>query len=273
MQQDFQNTNRKVKPLKKFGQNYLLDKNILRKIVDCVNIGEADTVLEIGPGTGALTEMLVETKANIVAVEIDTRVIEKLNLLFPRVRTINADILKINLNELFSDDKKPITVVGNIPYNITSPILFKLIEFRERISSAVLMMQLEVAQRIMSSVNTKEYGILSAYLTAYTEPDLCFKVSPNVFYPKPKVYSAVVRFDFKKNTQVVNDSIYLSLLKSAFSMRRKTLKNCLAGSIFETIDLRKFGIDPVQRAESVPVENFIAVANFAAHQLDKNIAS
>jgi len=269
MQQDFQNTNRKVKPLKKFGQNYLKDKNILRKIADEMHLLEGDVVIEIGPGTGALTEFLVEKCKNIFAVEIDSRVIADLENRFPEVKTIHADFLKFNLGGIFQSANKKVRIAGNIPYNITSPILFKLIEARAMVSDAVLMMQLEVAQRILSQPNSKEYGILSAFINAYAKPELCFKVSPNVFYPKPKVSSAVMRFSFFNETPILNDKLYLQLIKTAFSKRRKTLKNCFADTIFEAVNLKECGIDPSQRAETIPVEGFITLANYSHTILGK----
>jgi len=261
MQQEFQNTNRKFKPLKKFGQNYLKDKNILRKIAEEMNISEDDVVVEIGPGTGALTEFLVEKCKNIFAVEIDTRVTTDLQTRFPSIKIIQNDFLKFDLQSLAESVGKKLRIVGNIPYNITSPILFKLIESRKFVADAVLMMQLEVAQRILSKPNSREYGILSAFLNAYTKPELLFKVSPNVFYPKPKVFSAVMRFSLMEEVPIANDKIYLQLIKAAFSKRRKTLKNCLADTIFETLDLKECGIDPIQRAETLSVDDFTALAN------------
>ena len=269
MQQEFQNTNRKFKPLKKFGQNYLKDKNILRKIAEEMNILEEDVVVEIGPGTGALTEFLVEKCKNIFAVEIDSRVVADLQTRFPSVQVIQKDFLKFDLQTIFSKENKRLRVVGNIPYNITSPILFKLIESHAIISDAVLMMQLEVAQRILSKPNSKEYGILSAFINAYAKPELLFKVSPNVFYPKPKVFSAVMRFTLIDNVAIADDKIYLQLIKAAFSKRRKTLKNCFADTIFETLDLKECGIDPIQRAETLSIENFITLANLSHSNLGK----
>lgn len=263
MQQEFQNTNRKFKPLKKFGQNYLKDKNILRKIAEEMNILEEDFVVEIGPGTGALTEFLAEKCKNVFAVEIDSRVIEDLQNRFPAIQTIHRDFLKFDLRTISGAAGKKVRIVGNIPYNITSPILFKLIESRKFVADAVLMMQLEVAQRILSIPNSKEYGILSAYINAYTKPELLFKVSPNVFYPKPKVFSAVMRFNLIEEALIADDKLYLKLIKAAFSKRRKTLKNCFADTIFETLDLKKCGIDPIQRAETLSVNDFMTLANLS----------
>ncbi|MFA4924394.1 MAG: 16S rRNA (adenine(1518)-N(6)/adenine(1519)-N(6))-dimethyltransferase RsmA [Ignavibacteriaceae bacterium] len=269
MQQEFRNTNKNFKPLKKFGQNYLKDKNILRKIAEGMNIQQDDVIIEIGPGTGALTEFLVDKCKNLYAVEIDSRVISDLQNRFPSVQTIHHDFLKFDLQTISQTADKKVRIVGNIPYNITSPILFKLIEARSLVSDAILMMQLEVAQRILSKPNSKEYGILSVFINAYAEPALCFKVSPNVFYPKPKVFSAVMQFNFLNEVPIEDDKIFLQLVKTAFSKRRKTLKNCFANTIFEMLDLKQSGIDPSQRAETLSVNDFITLANLSHSILGK----
>jgi len=256
MQQEFQNTNRKFKPLKKFGQNYLKDKNILRKIAEEMNILEDNVVVEIGPGTGALTEFLVEKSKNIHAVEIDTRVTADLQTRFPFIKIIQSDFLKFDLQSLSESVGKKLRIVGNIPYNITSPILFKLIESRKFVADAVLMMQLEVAQRILSKPNSKEYGILSAFLNAYTKPELLFKVSP-------------MSFNLINEVPIADDKLYLKLIKAAFSKRRKTLKNCFADTIFESLDLIKCGIDPIQRAETLSVNDFMTLANLSHSMVGK----
>jgi len=263
MQQEFKNTNTKFKPLKKFGQNYLKDKNILRNITEKMDIQPDDFIVEIGPGTGALTEFLFEKCKNLFAVEIDTRVIADLQSNFPNVKVIQHDFIKFDLETITKPGNKKLRVVGNIPYNITSPILFKLIASRALVSDAIMMMQLEVAQRILSKPNSKEYGILAVFINAYATPELCFKVSPNVFYPKPKVFSAVMQFNFLDEVPIQNDKIFLQLVKTAFSKRRKTLKNCFADTPFESLDLKLCGIDPVQRAETLSVEDFIALANIS----------
>jgi len=261
MQQEYQNTNRKLKPLKKFGQNFLKDKNILRKIAEEMDIQPDDVIIEIGPGTGALTESLIEKSKNVFAVEIDSRVIADLQSNFPDIKVIQHDFIKFDLQTIPKPAEKKLRIVGNIPYNITSPILFKLIEARALVSDAIMMMQLEVAQRILSSPNSKEYGILAVFINAYAKPELCFKVSPNVFYPKPKVFSAVMRFTFLEHVPITDDKIFLQLVKTAFSKRRKTLKNCFADTIFETLDLKQCGIDPVRRAETLSIDDFIMLAN------------
>ncbi|OGV91437.1 MAG: ribosomal RNA small subunit methyltransferase A, partial [Melioribacter sp. RIFOXYB12_FULL_38_5] len=184
----------KLKPLKRFGQNYLVDKNTIQRIVNQFSPNEDDNVVEIGPGQGALTSLLSKTVKHYRAIEIDKRVIDDLRLSYPKVDFINQDFLEIELKELAGDKK--LRVIGNIPYNITSPIIFKLIEERESISDAMMMVQYEVAKRIVGKPRTKDYGILSVLTNYFAETELCFKIPPTVFYPKPNVDSAIVSFKF-----------------------------------------------------------------------------
>ncbi|MCX7610073.1 MAG: 16S rRNA (adenine(1518)-N(6)/adenine(1519)-N(6))-dimethyltransferase RsmA, partial [Ignavibacterium sp.] len=211
-----------IKPLKKFGQNYLIDKNIIKKIIDIINPQPDDTIIEIGPGKGALTEYLAKYDSKVYAVEIDKRVIGSLENRFPNIEFINQDFLEINLSQ-FNTDK--IRLVGNIPYNITSPILFKIFENNILIKDAVLMVQYEVAKRMTAKVRNKDYGILAVLLQYFSETEICFKVSPNVFYPKPKVFSAVVRINLLKRENSKFNKTFISVVKAAFGNRRKMLKN------------------------------------------------
>ena len=190
----------KVKPLKRFGQNYLKDINILKKIVDEVNPRPGDNILEIGPGQGALTGELLKRIDRITAVEIDNRVIEILKEKFSRLEIVEGDFLSMDLNEFTQGNKKKLRVTGNIPYNLTSPILFKLIEMNELVNDAILMVQYEVSKRMTAQKGTKDYGILAVLLKYFTDTKICFRVSPNVFYPKPKVFSAVVHIILSLNT-------------------------------------------------------------------------
>jgi len=269
MQPEIQNSARKYKPLKKFGQNYLLDNNILNKISDEMALMQDDVVVEIGPGNGALTRFLVDRCNSVFAIEIDSRVIADLQNRFPSVQVIEHDFIKFDLSTIAKTTNKKLRIAGNIPYNITSPILFKLIASRALVADAILMMQLEVAQRILAKPHTKEYGILAVFINAYATPELCFKVSPNVFYPKPKVSSAVMRFKLLEDVPIQDDKLFLQLVKTAFSKRRKTLKNCFANTIFESLDLTQCGIEPSQRAETLSVNDFIALANLSYSFLGK----
>ncbi|MCX7875766.1 MAG: 16S rRNA (adenine(1518)-N(6)/adenine(1519)-N(6))-dimethyltransferase RsmA [Melioribacteraceae bacterium] len=251
----------KVKPLKRFGQNYLQDKNTIQKIVDIFSPKEDDLIIEIGPGQGALTKYLSDKSKKYFAIEIDKRVIDDLINNFPNVIFINQDFLTINLYEtvkhLISENSK-IRIIGNIPYNITSPILFKLIENRNIINDALLMTQHEVAKRIVAKPNTKDYSILSVLLNYFTTPEYCFKISRNVFYPKPNVDSAIIKIDFSKNkTTDIDDDKFIKVVKACFGNRRKTLKNSLSNSQLKNIDLNKINFDFSKRAEQLEIEDFI----------------
>lgn len=253
----------KVLPLKRFGQNYLQDQNIIRKIITEIDPKENNLIIEIGPGQGALTQYLVESKANFIAIEIDKRVIEDLQNRFTNLNLEQKDFLKLDLTKFsYSFDKK-IRVVGNIPYNITSPILFKLFENNTIIEDAVFMVQCEVAKRMTSKIGSKDYGILSVLLEYFGNTKLAFKVSPNVFYPKPNVHSAVVHIHFNaiRNNSEFN-SMFKSIVKSSFGNRRKTLKNSLSNGIFAGVDFSDCGIDLTLRAEQLTIDDFIKLTEF-----------
>jgi len=251
------------KPKKRFGQNFLQDENILNKIVKEINPQPDDLIIEIGPGYGALTQKLLPATENLIAVEIDNELAKDLKERFPELNLINEDFLETDLSKLSSQDKK-LRVVGNIPYNITSPILFKLIENSKLIKDAVFMVQLEVAKRMTSDRGTKDYGILAVVLKYFTETELCFKISPNVFYPKPKVYSALVHINFKSILQPQEEQkLFIQIVKASFGNRRKTLKNSLSNSIFHKIDFSNSGIDLSLRAENLSVDDFVILTRHA----------
>lgn len=253
-----------VKPIKRFGQNFLKDKNILRKITEVINPQENDKIIEIGPGEGALTKLLSNSGADVTAIEIDKRVIEHLKETYPEVKIINQDFLEIDLTQFESFDLR---VVGNIPYNITSPIIFKLIENYNLIRDAVFMVQYEVAKRMTAKKGTKDYGILSVLLSYFADTEFCFKVSPNVFYPKPKVFSAVVKIKFKKNLDESLNKIFVQIVKAAFGNRRKTLKNSLSNSIFAQLNFSGCDVDLSLRAEQLDLSDFIKLAEFARENI------
>lgn len=258
-----------LKPLKRFGQNYLKDQNILEKIVRLVDPKPDDQIIEIGPGKGALTEKLSNNFTNLTAIEIDKRVTEELTEKFSSVKFIQDDFLKINLDDYFIGKK--IRVVGNIPYNLTSPILFKLISHNEIISDTVLMVQFEVAKRMNAVQGTKDYGILSVLLLFFAEVNLAFKVSPNAFFPKPNVDSAVVHIKF---SDVPYDKkfqkLFISTVKACFGNRRKMLKNSLRNSIFGEINFENSGIDLTKRAEQLSIKEFIKLTTYISNYADHN---
>ncbi len=253
----------KIKPLKKFGQNYLTDQNVLKKIADEISPELNDIVIEIGPGLGNLTRHLYGRSNKMYAFEIDTRVIENLQTEFPELILVNMDFLKADLTEIYNSEKNKLRVIGNVPYNITSPILFKLFESNTIVKDAVFLVQYEVAKRMTSQKGTKDWGILSVLLNYFGETKFCFKVSPNVFYPRPNVDSAVVHinFDDSKNDPEFN-KLFIKIVKAAFGNRRKTLKNSLNNSIFKELDFSGCGIDLSLRAEQLDIEDFIRLTEY-----------
>ena len=253
----------RVKPLKRFGQNYLQDQNILNKIVREIDPKPEDEIVEIGPGQGALTAKLFEKITSLTAVEIDKRVADDLQLKFPGLKLVIDDFVNLNLNEFKKKKDKKLRIVGNIPYNLTSPILFHLIKYNDIVRDSVLMVQHEVAKRMSSSKGTKDYGILSVILKYFADVKYCFKVSPNVFYPKPKVDSAVVHVRFKDmKISKEEKQTFINIVKASFGNRRKTLKNSLSNSIFKELNFADSGIDLSLRAEQLGVNDFIRLAEF-----------
>lgn len=262
----------KLQPLKRFGQNYLIDKNIINKIIREFDPKLSDVIIEIGPGTGALTSVLIDKVSKLTAVEIDKRVVEKLKEELPKVRIINEDFLKVKLSDI-TTSKQKVRIIGNIPYNITSPILFKLIEERSLISDAMLMVQYEVAKRITAKRGTKDYGILSVLMNYFAETKLCFKISPNVFYPKPKVFSAIIQIKFYDFLSTeIDDKLFIKTVKAAFGNRRKTLRNSLSNSIFRSKNsdlsnkLESLSHLLSKRAEDLSIQDFIELSKMIKEQ-------
>ncbi len=249
------------KPKKRFGQNFLQDENILNKILREINPQPNDEIIEIGPGYGALTQKLLSATKNLIAVEIDNELAKELKHNFPDLKILNKDFLEIDLSKLNSKEKR-LRVVGNIPYNITSPILFKLIVNNKLIEDAVFMVQLEVAKRMTADRGSRDYGILAVVLKYFTDTKLCFKISPNVFYPKPKVFSGLIHIRFKElNKPEEEQKLFIEIVKAAFGNRRKVLKNSFSNSIFHEIDFSNSGVDLSRRAENLSVDDFTKLAN------------
>ncbi len=257
----------KVKPLKRFGQNYLHDKNIIKKIVGEINPLPDDTILEIGPGRGALTELIYGKTEKFIAVEIDSRVITDLGSKFPNLQLIQKDFLKVDISTIIDSNKKKLRIIGNIPYNLTSSIIFKTIRNADLIEDAVLMVQNEVAKRMTAKKGSKDYGILTVLLNYFTNTEISFKVSPNAFYPKPKVTSAIVHLRFKElSISKEKMEMFISIVKACFGNRRKTLKNSLSNSIFKELNFSNSGIDLSLRAEQLDVKDFLVLTEFTLNQ-------
>jgi len=259
----------KYRPKKRFGQNFLVDDNISRKIVKSLEITEDDTVIEIGPGQGALTKHLINETNRFLAVEIDIKAAEDLKS--KGYNVIEKDFLEFDLDVDLPEKFKGrnIKIVGNIPYNITSGILFKLLDSVVKIDSCVIMIQKEVAERLVAKVNTKQYGILAVQFQATANVKQLFNVPPTAFFPKPDVTSSVIRITFGHNENVIkNVSIFKEFVRSAFSKRRKTLKNSLK-DFFEKheLNINDFELDFKRRAESLTVKEFIDLSNLIAEKI------
>lgn len=215
-----------IRPKKSLGQHFLTDQNIIEKIASSIPAEEGHRVIEIGPGTGALTEALLEKFSDVHAVELDQRAIEVLNEKYPDLPVHHQDVLKVDWDEL-SIEKAKTHVVGNLPYYITSQILFALLESRTMLADALLMMQKEVAERLVSDIRTKDYGILSVQTQLMCTPEILFSVSRHCFNPSPKVESAVVRLVFDKGELECSDTNLKTVVRTAFNQRRKKLSNAL----------------------------------------------
>jgi len=245
---------------KRWGQHFLIDPNIARKIARLVDIHAGDRIVEIGPGQGFLTQFFLQLDVSIVAVEVDQRYVEFLRQRFsnnPNLVIIHQDFLKVDLSEL-AGTANSLKVVGNIPYNITSPVLFKLVENRFLIQKAVLMVQKELAQRIVAVPGSKDYGIVSILMQTFCSPRWAFSVSAEVFRPKPKVESAVIEIFFKSPyaAEVDDVSRYMRLVKTAFQQRRKKLRNSLRGVVdFSSAIACNFDFD--RRPEQISIEQWI----------------
>ncbi|MBZ0203127.1 MAG: 16S rRNA (adenine(1518)-N(6)/adenine(1519)-N(6))-dimethyltransferase RsmA [Ignavibacteria bacterium] len=253
-------TEKKIYPKKSLGQNYLVDNNICKSIVDTFNIHTTDHVIEIGPGQGAITKYVLERTKNYTGIELDSNNFRLLQQYFPSAEFLNVDFMDYQITHACDGNK--VRFIGNIPYNITTPIVFKLMDSRNCITDAQLMIQEEVALRIAANPNSKEYGIPSVLLQAFSKPELKFKVSKNCFYPKPKVDSRIIYFDFgiSKENNIKNIEFFRKFVKTAFSQRRKTLRNSLK-SLEIDLNASANGFDFNRRAESLSVDEFITLAD------------
>lgn len=265
-----------ITPKKSYGQNFLNDKNIIHKIINLIDCKQDDLIIEIGPGNGALTEFLILEKVNLVAIEFDSRAVDFLNQQYPKSKYQNFELIYNDirniklLNLLQKYEKKQLKVVGNIPYNISSDILFWLFEQAQYIDKAIIMFQKEVALRIVAQPKTKEYGIISIASDLVSNTSKKFDVSPSCFYPKPKVTSSVIEiiFDTRKYNNL-NFKAIMKLVKSSFNQRRKVLKNSLKNYLnLNNIDLNQFINNNAElellfkkRAEELSTENFIKLLN------------
>ncbi|MEX1138006.1 MAG: 16S rRNA (adenine(1518)-N(6)/adenine(1519)-N(6))-dimethyltransferase RsmA [Bacteroidota bacterium] len=248
-----------VVPKKSLGQNFLRDENIARKIAAEIDPKRNDVLLEIGPGTGALTAYLAGATDHYLGVEVDPRSLELLRTRFPKAEFLQKSILDVRLDDLERRFGSKIRVAGNIPYYITSEILFWIIDQRTHVTDAVLMMQLEVARRLTAKPRTKDYGILSVVTQLYGAPLIAFKVSPNSFFPVPAVDSALVHITMRQDVPSHNEDLLRHMVRGTFGKRRKTLYNGLRYAGYPQGSLKQLTADLSRRPEELSVEEFLAL--------------
>ena len=258
----------KLRADKKLGQNFLIDENVVHQIVAAAELSEADTVLEVGPGIGTLTQGLAESKARVVAVELDTRLLPVLATTlngYDNVRVVHGDILKVNIMEEVGAPS--FKVCANLPYYITTPIIFALLEKRLPMERLVAMVQKEVAERMAAQPGGKEYGALSVAIQYYTETKIAFIVPPTSFIPAPAVDSAVIvcKRREKPPVEVCDEGLFFRVVKAAFSLRRKMLSNSLKNMGIKSEQVAKWlelaGVDGKRRAETLSLEDFAKLTN------------
>ncbi len=273
--------NDRYRPDKKFGQHFLIDGHIADRIVDSAGIKSDDTVLEIGPGKGVLTERLLERTCNVTAVEIDRNLSMLLKEKFDErngFKLVEADILHVDLNELFKDVSGRIKVVSNIPYNISTPIIELLCRNRKLVSDAVLMVQKEVARRLLSGPGSKDYGLTTLNLALCAKGRRVMDVKPEAFNPRPEVMSSVISLVFSEKLlySLESEDIFRTITGVAFRQRRKMVRNTLVPyMILQGISksdalglLTSGGINPMSRPETLGVEDFVNVSNAINTALD-----
>lgn len=253
---------------KKLGQNFLIRRSVVDEIVAAAELTAGEPVLEIGPGIGTLTQGLAQSGAAVTAVELDRRLLEVLDTTlaqYNNVRIIHGDVLKVNIPEIMNH--KPFKVVANLPYYITTPIIMSLLEMKLPIERLVVMVQREVAERMVAQPGTKAYGALSVAVQYYTEPSIVMDVPPRAFMPAPEVTSAVIccRLREKPPVEVADEKLFFRVVKAAFAQRRKTFSNTMktTGLDKETVAsiLAKANIDGARRGETFSLQELADVAN------------
>jgi len=256
----------RLRPKKSLGQHFLHDPNIVRKILAAIGADREDVVLEIGPGEGALTRHLVKVVKTLVAVEIDERAVERLRgELGGSVQILHQDVLELDLRRIASDTgaHRGLRVVGNIPYNITTPILFAVLDQRKVVRDATLMMQREVAHRLVAVPGTKDYGILSVFCRVFADVQLLFDVSPKVFVPQPAVTSSVVYLQplIRPRAPIRDESFFRHMVRFVFGQRRKMLRHTLAELAREYNRSLPAEFDLRERPEELTGEELVDLAN------------
>jgi len=259
---------RGVSPKRTLGQHFLIDKGVAQKIVRLADLGPEDCVAEIGPGMGVLTFLMLPLVKQVVAVELDQAIADYLREKgegMASLSVICGDALHYDFQGLAQEAGRKLKVVANLPYNISTPVIFRLLENREAVATITLMLQHEVAQRITAPPGGKDYGSLSIFTQLYTSPKIMMRVPPQAFYPRPKVESALIKFEILERPRVtINDhGFFQEVVRASFAQRRKTILNCLKNSplvlgtkeeILEV--LKAVGIDPRRRAETLDLTEF-----------------
>ena len=264
---------------KKFGQNFLIDPHVLAKITAAADLSGDEIVVEVGPGIGTLTQELAEGAGRVIAVEIDRHLCEVLESTlapYPNVTVINRDILEVETEELAAlcgvqDGDAPVKMVANLPYNITSPLVMKILEEAPFVTEMVLMLQEEVARRMQAEPGTKEYGSLSVAVQYYATAEIAAFVPQNCFYPRPNVGSCVISLKRRKEpaAKVSDEKKFFSIVRAAFNQRRKTLLNSLSNGLSEHFTkeqvqaaLEAAGIDPARRGETLNINEFALIERY-----------
>ena len=260
---------------KKFGQNFLIDPHVLAKITAAADMHPDEAVIEVGPGIGTLTQELAEGAGKVLAIEIDrhlVEVLEKTLAPYPNVTVISRDVLEVSAEEMrkMTAPYEKVKMVANLPYNITSPLVMKILEEAPFVSQMVLMVQEEVARRMQAAPGTKDYGSLSVAVQYYAEPEIAAFVPLNCFYPRPKVGSCVIslRRRSEPGAEVKDEALLFAVVRAAFNQRRKTLLNSLSNGMAERFTkeqigkaLAAAGVDPAQRGETLSLNSFAMIAN------------
>jgi 16S rRNA (adenine1518-N6/adenine1519-N6)-dimethyltransferase len=263
-----------IKPRKSLGQSFLTDQNVIRKIFALACVTKNDIVVEIGAGIGILTEDLAQNAAKLIAVELDDKLVEVLRdklLKYNNVQICSGDILKFDFGAIARDGQQKVKVIGNVPYNISSPVLFRLLSFRKIINSIVLMLQKEVIQRLVASPGGKDYGVPSVILQMFAAVEKVLDVPAGCFYPRPKVVSSVMKGFFLERplVELADEDFFIRLVRDAFAQRRKMLINNLKKSkllegcseSFLKEALKLTGIDGHRRSETLSIEEFGCLSN------------
>jgi 16S rRNA (adenine1518-N6/adenine1519-N6)-dimethyltransferase len=253
-------------PRKRLGQHFLVDRNILSKVIRTAEVGKEDVVIEVGPGLGEMTLALARLAKRVIAVEIDPRLVEILKKKLadcPNVEVVQSDILKLDFRSFSKEESHPFKVVANLPYQISTPLLFRFIEAKEAFSTLTLMLQREVAERMAAPSGGKEYGPLSIFVQSFLDVSIRFFIKPSAFFPPPRVESAVVHMTWKEKPMIEADheEWFKKVVRACFGYRRKTLINALRHSdlsLPESIEskIEKIGIAPRRRPETLSIEEF-----------------